>query len=340
MTGATLGGGIGPYSGLHGTTSDSASSIEIVTGNGELLTASTSENSDLFWGTRGAGFNFGVVTSVTYNIYDATNGGLAMNADMTFAGSQNHSVWSLAQSFVGAQPKELSITFSISYNSLMEQIVLIGNFIYAGPLEEGKQLIKPFLDLSPTNTNISYLPWKDLENAAIYGATVQGCTPGVNFIPHGINLYQFDVDNLIRVVNFMNESMYQLPAVRTSVVALTQYAPYGFQQHPDNSSAFSFRNTLIYAQVDGFFANITDGPVVDKWGQQVRTQLQQGSGQSRLEVYVHFAHGDEGSESWYAGAKMPRLKHLKQKYDPYSLFSYYNPISGVKTDRSNLTYRD
>ena len=124
MTGATLGGGIGPYSGLYGTIADSLQSIDFVSGAGELLTVSESQNADLFWGTKGAGFNFGIATSMTYKIYDATNGGQAMNADMIFLGSQNASLWGIAQSFVGNQPKEFTLTFGIGYNSTLEQVTL------------------------------------------------------------------------------------------------------------------------------------------------------------------------------------------------------------------------
>lgn len=122
MTGYTLGGGIGPYSGLHGPASDSVASIEMVTGNGNIVNVSATQNPDLFWGMRGAGFNYGVVTSLTYNVYNATNGGQAMNADMMFSASQNASVFALAKSFVGKQPKELSITFSLSYNATLSEV--------------------------------------------------------------------------------------------------------------------------------------------------------------------------------------------------------------------------
>ena len=122
MTGFTLGGGIGPYSGLYGTASDSVAEIEMVTGTGEILTVSQSQHPDLFWGMKGAGFNYGVVTAITYNVYNATNGGQAINADMTFAGSQNGSVWELARSFVGKHPKELAITFSIGYDATLGEV--------------------------------------------------------------------------------------------------------------------------------------------------------------------------------------------------------------------------
>ena len=125
--------------------------------------------------------------------------------------------------------------------------MIVGNFIYAGPLDEGEQLIKPFLDLKPTNINITYLDWPDLENAGFYGAALEGCIPGGDYISYSANLYEINVQSLISVVNFLNTSMSQTPALRESLVVLTQYAPFGFQLYPDNSSAFPFRDAVVYS---------------------------------------------------------------------------------------------
>jgi hypothetical protein len=62
---------------------------------------------------KGAGANFGVVTSITFKIYDSPNSGQVMNVDMMFPVSQNGSLWEFAKSWVGRQPKELSLTFSV-----------------------------------------------------------------------------------------------------------------------------------------------------------------------------------------------------------------------------------
>lgn len=44
-------------------------------------------------------------------------------------------------------------------------------------------------------------------------------------------------------------------------------------------------------------------------------------------MYMHFAHGDEGAAAWYSAAHVQRLRQLKRKYDPKSLFKFYNPVS-------------
>lgn len=62
IVGATLGAGLGTLQGLHGVLLDSLESVRLVTASGEIVTASQTHNSDLFWGIRGAGHNFGIVT--------------------------------------------------------------------------------------------------------------------------------------------------------------------------------------------------------------------------------------------------------------------------------------
>jgi len=128
--GATLGGGIGFYSGLYGTISDSLSSVDIVTGTGELLTASDTENRDLFWGIKGAGFNFGSVTSFTYRVHDQPNGGMVMNADMTFEGAQNASIWEFSKKMLGTQPPELSLVIAMRYDPDKKDVSSLIFFVF------------------------------------------------------------------------------------------------------------------------------------------------------------------------------------------------------------------
>lgn len=68
--GAGLGGGHGRYEGFYGLLSDNIIDAEVVLASGSMVTVSANSHSDLWWGLRGAGHNFGIVTQFTLRIHD------------------------------------------------------------------------------------------------------------------------------------------------------------------------------------------------------------------------------------------------------------------------------
>jgi FAD/FMN-containing dehydrogenase len=108
--------------GIRGYTSDALLQVTIVTAAGVPFNASATENSDLFWAIRGAGANFGIITSATYEIYDATNGGQAQNANLVYPAAANGSIWDILESFDETLPAELSITIGVSYNQTIQEV--------------------------------------------------------------------------------------------------------------------------------------------------------------------------------------------------------------------------
>jgi FAD/FMN-containing dehydrogenase len=122
MVGATLGGGIGPLQGIHGLIIDALLSVRIVTGKGEIVTASETENSDLFWAVRGAGANFGIVTSATYRIHDRTNGGQVFAADFQYSATQNASVFDAMTSFIDTLPDAFSLSTAMIWSPVADAV--------------------------------------------------------------------------------------------------------------------------------------------------------------------------------------------------------------------------
>jgi FAD/FMN-containing dehydrogenase len=112
IIGVTLGGGIGPLIGVHELFIHSLLSVEIVTDSGKILLACLNHNSDLFWGLRGAGVNFGIITSTTYRIYDALNGGMVYNADLVFDAEQNRIIFQILSTYQDSQDDKLALTVS------------------------------------------------------------------------------------------------------------------------------------------------------------------------------------------------------------------------------------
>jgi hypothetical protein len=109
FVGATLGGGVGRLSGLHGLVLDSLRSVRIMLPNTTIVEASQTKNSELFWGIRGAGFNFGIVLNATYQVYDQVPQGLHLNADFIFPISQVESYFGNLSLVAKNQPAPLSV---------------------------------------------------------------------------------------------------------------------------------------------------------------------------------------------------------------------------------------
>ena len=116
FAGGSIGGGVGRLQGLHGLVIDNLLSAQVVTAAGDLVTISETENSDLFWGTRGAGVDFSIVLWATYRIYDQTNGGQLLNADMIFPASANREHLEILKSFEANMPAELSFLTDVNWS--------------------------------------------------------------------------------------------------------------------------------------------------------------------------------------------------------------------------------
>ncbi|NUW38741.1 FAD-binding protein [Nonomuraea rhodomycinica] len=144
VAGYTLGGGAGWLSRLYGYAADSLTRAELVTAAGEPVTASRSENPDLFWALRGGGGNFGVVTALEFRLYPVRE----VYAGMTFH-SVERAAATLARyrEWAPAAPDELNTSVI-----LMRRPGDTGGWglavrgFYAGDAERGRKLLAPLLE--------------------------------------------------------------------------------------------------------------------------------------------------------------------------------------------------
>ena len=112
VLGVMLGGGHGRLQGKHGLTTDALRSLRVILWNGTTVIASASQNSDLFWGMKGAGQNFGVVPSATLETYPQVPDGLHYNADMVFADEALEQVIGVTNGLIPDQPAALALHFT------------------------------------------------------------------------------------------------------------------------------------------------------------------------------------------------------------------------------------
>lgn len=158
--------------GIHGPLLDSLLSVRLVTASGALVEASEQQNPDLFWAIRGAGSNFGIVTSATYKTYPRSNGGNVVNADFLYVAPQNGSVWEVMASFDKFLDPKLALTFFVLRDPTSGQPVLAVNAIYFGSPEELAPMLAPMYAINPILTNVITVPTNRVYNYQFFGQTV------------------------------------------------------------------------------------------------------------------------------------------------------------------------
>ena len=149
VVGYTLGGGYGWLGRKYGFAAHSVREADVVTADGEVVTASPDENADLFWGLKGGGGNFGIVTSLAFALYplDTVYGG-----GIYYPAERAHEILSLYASWVSELPDEMttSVTF-LNFppvpelpEALRGKSVITVRACYCGDTHEtGEELLSP-----------------------------------------------------------------------------------------------------------------------------------------------------------------------------------------------------
>ena len=156
IAGLTLGGGWGYLARKYGLASDNLLSVDMVTANGQLLTASATEHPDLFWGVRGGGGNFGVVTSFEYQLHPV---GPVLAGVVIYPFEQARAVLKFYREFTKAAPDELAsgaVCITLPDGTPVTGIVVC----YHGPLEAGERLLQPLRAFgTPLADQIGVMPY-------------------------------------------------------------------------------------------------------------------------------------------------------------------------------------
>jgi FAD/FMN-containing dehydrogenase len=172
IAGLTLGGGLGWLRRKHGLTIDNLLSVNLVTARGEYLTASENENAELFWGLRGGGGNFGIVTSFEFRLHPVgTMVTLCMPWYPVEDAKELLPKW---RAFMQDAPEELSSTAYFWTVPAMpdfpeehhgKRAIIFGG-VYTGPLEEGERITRPLREMGTPLLDLSgQMPWTTLQQA-------------------------------------------------------------------------------------------------------------------------------------------------------------------------------
>ncbi|KAI1103735.1 FAD binding domain-containing protein [Jackrogersella minutella] len=350
-TGAMLGGGHGRLQGKHGLGSDALRSVRMVLWNGTMIEASKNVNSDLFWGMRGAGHNFGVVIESTYETFPQENDGMHYTADMVFTDDSLESVVGVINSLMPDQDPALAIDLIFFANTTTLTPIVFVNLVYAGPQAEGQRYADLFASANsasntthygkrPSNSSshitrlsidASEVPFDRLNNATAGGALTAACATGSRQNTYSANLRSFDVSTIRQLYDSYGDLVKANPLVAGSLVLFEVFGQKAIQAKPDDYSAYPnrrFTNTL--ALLEMIYTDDSVGSTADTWAREWRDTLAMPdvSGYEQQHVYENYAHGDEPLEALYGYDewRKERLTRLKNEFDPKDNFDGYHNI--------------
>jgi hypothetical protein len=314
VAGLTLGGGIGWLQRKYGLTVDQLISADVVTANGEFVKASRTENPDLFWGLRGAGGNFGIVTEFEFRLHPV--GPIVLAGPVFWPMEESPRVLRFYRDWIAEAPDEL-MTIVIHRRApavpfvppeLHGELVVAVVSCYAGPVEEGAKVVQPLKRLGS--------PVLDLCEPKPYVAHQAMFDPA---FPHGWWYYMraCDVDELSdEVVDITVDHSMQIASPRTAFPiwqmggavarAADDEAPFG-----GRGAGHTFNITAATENADGFDRE-------RDWSRSFWSALER----YHTSVYVNFLmeEGQERVREAYGPEKYDRLKALKRQYDPDNLF--------------------
>ncbi len=175
LSGLTLGGGVGRLMRLHGMTIDNLMAVDIVTAEGKLLHASATENADLFWGVRGGAGNFGIVTSLEYQLHPV--GPDVQIFSYRYAGDEARRVLKFFFEYTNNAPDHIHTSGGVSTTADGTLVATI-NGTHFGPAAEAEGLLMPVTKFAkPISSRLETVKYVDVQ---------QG---GPNPAPHGRGYY-------------------------------------------------------------------------------------------------------------------------------------------------------
>ena len=313
IAGLTLGGGIGYLSRKYGLSCDNLISAEVVTADGAVLTASEDDNRDLCWALRGGGGNFGVVTTFEYRLHpvaDIYGGPIAYPVDRA------DEVLRFYREYIAEAPEELGgfVGFHLAppLPFLPEEWhfknVCLAVPCWAGPLEQGEKMIKPFLDVvEPVGYHVGQMPYPALN------------TLFDPLLPAGLQHYwkaSFARDLSDEAIAVHADHGARVPAIQCAVHL---YPIDGAVQRMDaDETAFAYRDVNFSPVIAGMWEDPADNDKNIAWVRSYYEALEPYSAEGG---YINFMDGDDQSriKANYRGTYQ-RLAAIKASYDPANLF--------------------
>lgn len=314
LAGLTLGGGIGWLMRKYGLTVDQLLAVDMVTADGEFVKASAKENADLFWGTRGAGGNFGIVTEFEFRLNPV--GPIVLSGPIFWPMELSGKVLRFYRDWITDVPDEL--TTVVVHRRVPPSPAIPAEFhgrpvvtvvcCYAGPVEEGEKVIRPMKKFMSPFFDLC-IPKPFVAHQAMFDPS----------FPQGWWYYFRSADLAELTDDVIDIIASRAPQMTSPLTAFPIFQLGGaIRRVGDDETAFSGRAAGHTININATTATAAGFEEEREWSRNFWTALRP----HHTGVYVNFLM-DEGAErirQAYGAAKYDRLKALKRKYDPDNFF--------------------
>lgn len=315
IAGLTLGGGFGYLTRHFGWTSDNVSSMEVVTAEGRVARASEKENADLFWGLRGGGGNFGIVTGFDYKLYpvgpEIIAGAIAWRADSA------SEILDMCRTVMEKAPPELVCVAALRMappapwlNKEVHGKPIVALFVcHSGKISEGEKLVAPIKAFgSPVGDIVQRRPY--ISQQSLLDATQP---KGRRYYWKSEYLPKLEPDLLATAIRHAQ-------AIVSPHSAIILFPLEGaLNRLAEDHSAVGNRNTAWVLNITASWEKAEDDKANIEWARAAWRDMR---GFSTGGTYVNFLTEEEGDERIHAayGNNYNRLSEIKSKWDPGNLF--------------------
>ncbi|MBB6487767.1 FAD-binding oxidoreductase [Rhizobium lusitanum] len=305
IAGLTLGGGFGKLGRKHGLTCDNLIAAEIVTADGALLRTSASDHPDLFWGLRGGGGNFGIVTTFEYQLHPV--GPTLLVGSVLHRYDHARGAMKFYHEFSRQAPDELSVDAALVTTPSGDRFFSI-SACYVGPHEAGEPILAPLMKFgSPVESSLAARPYLQIQSG------------GDVLFPRG-RRYYWKAQFLNEIGDDLIDALLDTYAKAPSRASLLVFQQVGgaIARVSKSDSPYANRD----AHYDCFPIAIWDASSDDeanmRWARELWHAVRPYSTGG---VYANNL-GDEGEDRVRAayGENYTRLVTLKNKFDPTNLF--------------------
>jgi len=316
VAGLTLHGGTGHLRRKHGLSIDSLISVDIVTADGEIRRASATENEDLFWAVRGAGSNFGVVTSFEFQAYPV--GPMIMVGAIFYPTDDAQRLLRGWRDYMKTAPDELSsvaLLWSVPAGEPFPREhhgkpVVVVAAAYCGAVEEGEPVVQPLRELGEPLIDLSG-PWPWLGLQSGFDA----------LFPKG-GFYYWKSRALAELTNEAIDVIVGFAADRPSPLSDIIIWHHGgaMNRVGETETAYGGRDAGFLVTGEASWADPALNEQAIAWGRAFWDAI---GPHSTGGIYLNFAGLAEEKEALVKagyGANYERLAALKAKYDPNNLF--------------------